>query len=368
MNGKHFHIPFIIMTEYAEVHSSVRAMKLGAEDYLPKPFSPEDLYARLTGLLQRKKAAHEKKNMIFSRQSKQVKEVERHVALVAFTEMVVLIRGENGTGKEHIANLVHKLSARRDKPFIAIDCGSIPKELATSEFFGYQKGAFTGATDNKAGLFHEAEGGTLFLDEIGNLPYEVQSSLLRVLQERCYRPVGSRHEIPCDVRIVAATNENLEKAVNKERFRQDLYERFREFEITMPALRNCTEDIMPLAEFFRKRSSEEFWKKVTGFSAEARKKLQTYGWPGNIRELKNCIRKAVLLTERDVVGVDDLDININTENSPTLSLKEENKEKEQILKALDVAQNNKVVAAGLLKISRPTLYAKMEKYGIEIEK
>ena len=271
------------------------------------------------------------------------------------------------TGKEHVALAIHKASPRAIAPFVPVDCGSIPKELAASEFFGHVKGAFTGATDNKSGVFHEAEGGTLFLDEVGNLPYEVQMLLLRALQERRYRPVGSKREISCDVRIVAATNENMEKAIAEGRFREDLYHRLNEFTIEVPPLRECRDDILPLAEFFLEQGCDEMNKRVTGFCAEARKKLQTYGWPGNVRELKNTIRKAVLLCESDTLKAEDLDM--PAENTTDgFALKAENEEKEKIIKALETAKYNKALAAGLLRISRPTLYEKMKKYGIEPEK
>lgn len=367
MNENRYRIPFIIMTQHAEVLSAVRAMKLGAEDYLPKPFQPETLYTMLGGLLRRRKAAKERNRLILRRESKKSLEVERRAALVGSTDISVLIRGENGTGKEHIALAIHKASPRTAAPFVAVDCGSIPKELAASEFFGHVKGAFTGATNNKSGVFHEAEGGTLFLDEVGNLPYEVQMLLLRALQERRYRPVGSKREMSCDVRIVAATNENMEKAIAEGRFREDLYHRLNEFTIEVPPLRECPDDILPLAEFFLKQSCAEMNKTVTGFSTKARKKLQTYGWPGNVRELKNTIRKAVLLCESDTLATEDFKMPAgNTVDG--FALKAENDEKQKIIKALETAKYNKALAAGLLRISRPTLYEKMKKYGIEPEK
>jgi two-component system, NtrC family, response regulator HydG len=363
MNEKQYHIPFILMTQYADVLSAVRAMKLGAEDYLPKPILPEKLFATLNGLLHRKLSMSGKSKTLFRRESKLVQEAERRAKLVATTDMSVLIRGENGTGKEHIAHLIHETSSRAGKPFVAIDSGAVPKELAASEFFGYTKGAFTGATENKSGVFHQAEGGSLFLDEIGNLPYEIQVLLLRTLQEKCYRPVGAKQELKCDVRIIAATNENIEKAIEGGRFREDLYHRLNEFTIVVPPLRKCREDILPLAEFFRERCCSEFGKKVFRFDTEANKLLQAYGWPGNIRELQHCIRSAVLLTEDDDIGTKDLDINSLTTNV-NYSLKVENEEREHIIKALESAQNNKTLAANMLNISRPTLYEKIKKYGI----
>ena len=367
MNEQHYRIPFIVMTQHAEVLSAVRAMKAGAEDYLPKPFLPETLYTMLNGLLHRTRAKRESGKGIFRRESDRIREVERRAALVGSTDLSVLIRGENGTGKEHVALAVHKAGARAERPFVAVDCGSIPRELAASEFFGHVKGAFTGAADNKTGVFHEAEGGTLFLDEVGNLPYEVQVLLLRALQERRYRPVGGRRETVCDVRIVAATNENIEKAIAEGRFREDLYHRLNEFTIEVPPLRECPDDILPLAEFFLEQSCGELNKSVSGFSAEAGKLLRSYGWPGNVRELKNTVRKAVLLTGSGVIEAMDLDMNV-AEGAKGFALKAENEEREKIVKALEAAKYNKALAAGLLQISRPTLYEKMKKYGIKPEK
>ncbi|WP_455665069.1 sigma-54-dependent transcriptional regulator [Phocaeicola sp.] len=364
MNGQQIRIPFVVMTEYAEVGSAVRAMKLGAKDYLPKPVIPEKLYAILNGLLQQQPQGQK---VLFRRESRQIKEVERQAKLIAATDISVLVRGENGTGKEYIAHLVHTLSRRAEQPFVPVDCGTMPKELAASELFGHVKGAFTGATDHKTGLLHEAEGGTLFLDEIGNLSYEVQVLLLRVLQERCYRPVGGRRETSADVRIIAATNENLEQAIREGRFREDLYHRLNEFTIVIPTLAECREDILPLAEFFREQNNGRFGKETTGFDTEACNALQNHRWAGNVRELKNCIQTAVLLAEGNVIGVDELNLQ-PSEKADTFALRAEDEERRRIMKALEAAAGNKALAAGLLQISRPTLYEKMKKYGIETEK
>jgi len=213
-------------------------------------------------------------------------------------------------------------------------------------------------------VLHIASGGTLFLDEVCNLPYEIQALLLRALQERSYRPVGGKQEMNANVRIIAATNENIGKAIETGRFREDLYHRLCEFTITVPSLAECREDILPLAEFFREQSCTEFSKKIIRFDVETQKIMQAYGWPRNVRELRHCVRSAVLLTENDTIGRKELDIDLHV-TADSYALKTENEEREHIIKALDAARNNKALAASLLKISRPTLYEKMKKYGIE---
>lgn len=234
---------------------------------------------------------------ILERRSAAFQTIDRRISLVAPTDIGVLILGENGTGKEHVAEKIHAQSTRQKGPFVAIDCGMLTRELAASELFGYEKGAFTGATTGKKGCMAEADGGTLFLDEVGNLPAEVQQKLLRALQTKCYRPTGCTRERKADVRIVAATNENLEKAVEEGRFRRDLYHRLKEFVIKIPPLRECREDILPLAEFFRELANEELGRHTEGFDKEAEKELMRRMWAGNVRELKQTVRSAVLLTE-----------------------------------------------------------------------
>lgn len=360
-------IPLIIMTQHAEVSSAIRAMKAGAEDYLPKPIHPETLYPKLNDVLLRTRKTKRKQTDILQRVSPPIREVERRARLVAVTDMSVLIRGENGSGKELVADLIHRTSARDDKPFVPVDCGAIPKELAAAEFFGYVKGAFTGAVTDKTGVFHAADGGTLFLDEVGNLPYEVQTNLLRVLQERRYRPIGGRREYACDVRIVAATNENIERAIAEGHFREDLYHRLNEFTIELPPLRECADDILPLAEFFLAQFCEQNDKRITGFTPSAVKRLKNYRWPGNVRELRNTVRSAALLSMTGTIDETDLDLP-STRGMESYALKVEQEERTRIVKALEAARYNKALAAELLRISRPTLYEKMKKYGINTEK
>ena len=359
--------PFIVMTDYAEVHTAVASMKLGSMDYIPKRMLEDKLIPIIKGIVQKQKAASETfgNTPIFNRDSEAFRQIKERIRLVAPTDMSVLILGENGTGKEHIAQRIHEKSKRAKQPFVSVDCGSISPSLAQSAFFGHVKGAFTGADTNKVGYFQEANGGTLFLDEVGNLPYEIQQMLLRVIQERKYRPVGAKEDKNCNVRIVAATNEDLVKAVIDKRFRQDLLYRLQDFKIMLPPLRNCQEDIMPLAEFFREQSNKTLEKAVKGFDSSAKKALQLHPWSGNVRELKQKIQTAVLLCEGNNITEDDLELYVEQETSPVCySLKDVQQEKERIKQALEQCGGNKVSAAKLLKIGRTTLYAKMKEYGL----
>ena len=359
--------PFIVMTDYAEVHTAVSAMKLGSVDYIPKKLLEDKLLTTINGIVQKQMAtkAALSATPIFQRDSAAFRQIKERIRLVAPTEMSVLILGENGTGKEHIAQRIHANSKRKDKPFVSVDCGSISPSLAQSAFFGHVKGAFTGAEENKVGYFQEANGGTLFLDEVGNLPYEIQQMLLRVIQERKYRPVGAKEDKNCNVRIVAATNEDLVKAVLEKRFRQDLLYRLQDFTITLPPLRNCQEDIMPLAEFFREQSNKTLDKAVKGFDSSAKKALLQHPWSGNVRELKQKIQTAVLLCEGSNITEDDLELYVEQDTSPICyTLKDVQLEKERIRQALEQCGGNKKSAAKLLKIGRTTLYAKIKEYGL----
>ena len=359
--------PFIVMTDYAEVHTAVSAMKLGSVDYIPKKLLEDKLMPTINGIVKKQMAAKAALSAapIFQRDSTAFRQIKERIRLVAPTDMSVLILGENGTGKEHIAQRIHTKSKRADKPFVSVDCGSISPSLAQSAFFGHIKGAFTGADTNKVGYFQEANGGSLFLDEVGNLPYEIQQMLLRVIQERKYRPVGAKEDRNCNVRIVAATNEDLVKAVMEKRFRQDLLYRLQDFTITLPPLRNCQEDIMPLAEFFREQSNKILNKAVKGFDSSAKKALQLHQWSGNVRELKQKIQTAVLLCEGNNITEDDLELYIEQDASPVCySLKDVQQEKERIRQALEQCGGNKKSAAKLLKIGRTTLYAKIKEYGL----
>ena len=359
--------PFIVMTDYAEVHTAVSAMKLGSIDYIPKKMLEDKLMPVINGIVQKQMAVKHTLNTapIFQRDSFAFRQIKERIRLVAPTDMSVLILGENGTGKEHIAQQIHAKSKRIGKPFVSVDCGSISPSLAQSAFFGHVKGAFTGADANKAGYFQEANGGTLFLDEVGNLPYEIQQMLLRVIQERKYRPVGAKEDRNCNVRIVAATNEDLVRAVSEKCFRLDLLYRLQDFTITLPPLRKCQEDIMPLAEFFREQSNRTLDKAVKGFDSSAKKALLQHPWSGNVRELKQKIQTAVLLCEGNNITEDDLELYIEQDASPVCySLKDVQQEKERIRQALEQCGGNKKSAAKLLKIGRTTLYSKMKEYGL----
>lgn len=359
--------PFIVMTDYAEVHTAVSAMKLGSVDYIPKKLLEDKLLTTINGIVQKQMATKAALSAapIFQRDSAAFRQIKERIRLVAPTEMSVLILGENGTGKEHIAQRIHTNSKRKDKPFVSVDCGSISPSLAQSTFFGHVKGAFTGAEENKMGYFQEANGGTLFLDEVGNLPYEIQQMLLRVIQERRYRPVGAKEDKNCNVRIVAATNEDLVKAVVEKRFRQDLLYRLQDFTITLPPLRNCQEDIMSLAEFFREQSNKTLDKAVKGFDSSAKKALLQHPWSGNVRELKQKIQTAVLLCEGSNITEDDLELYVEQDASPVCyTLKDVQQEKERIRQAMEQCGGNKKSAAKLLKIGRTTLYAKIKEHGL----
>lgn len=353
--------PYIVMTDYDEVPTAVRSMKLGAEDYIPKKLLADNLFPLLKAL--RKRTDHPD-TPIHERQSAAFREIDRRIRLVAPTNMSVLVTGESGTGKEHIAEKIHARSRRAGKAFVAVDCGLLSKELAASALFGHERGAFTGADARRQGYFEEAEGGTLFLDEVGNLPPDVQQMLLRALQSRQYRPVGAVRDKTADVRIVAATNEDLQKAVGERRFRMDLYQRLKEYTLHVPPLRECREDILPLAEFFLKLANEEFGRQAEGFDAEAKRKLLAHTWPGNVRELKRVVRLAVLHTEGGTVAPDVLEPD-ETRPADDAPLDMDGMEKRHILRALEQAKGNRTLAAELLGIGRTTLYNKMKAYGIE---
>ena len=359
MKGKYYSIPFLIMTSYGQGENAVEAMQLGASNYLCKPVQPD----RLWEVIEKEFSRPQHGSTEFYRgESEKAREMYRLIGPVARSDMSVLLRGASGTGKEHIAAEIHEWSLRRHKPFVAVDCGAVSDDLVRSEFFGYCKGAFTGADSDKAGLFQAAEGGTLFLDEIGNLAPVNQMKLLRALQEKRYLPVGTVRERPFDIRLIAATNADLEKAIAEGSFREDLYHRLNEFTIRVPLLSECGEDILPLAEFFLKQFSARYGKPVQGFDREAAAVLRQYGWPGNIRELKNTVRRAVVFAGEGRISAQELNLDQGMKLGNMIVCPE--KEEQQILRILGQTGNNRTLTARVLGISRTALYYKLRKYGI----
>ena len=358
-------IPFIVMTGYASVPDAVKAIKLGAKDYLAKPVQMEELLELIKDILHPNAFVYGKDKNLFHRNSPKMLEVENLARTVAPFDITVLILGPNGAGKESVAQRIHYSSDRREKPLVAVNCAIIPKELAPTLFFGHVKGTFTGADGNQEGYFDLARGGTLFLDEIGTLPPEVQAMLLRVLQEDTYLPIGSGRERKADVRIVAATNEDLQLAIKEKRFREDLYHRLCEFEIAMPSLHECPEDILPLAEHFREKFSKELKKQTEGFTPEAARLMLSYRWPGNVRELLNKVKRAVLMARQPVIEAAELNIRTDgTDGGINLFPETEAEEKLSILKALKASGGHRRKAAETLHIDPSTLYRKMKKYGL----
>ena len=402
MHEHDINAPFIVMTNYAEVQNAVLAMKSGAADYIAKPVQPDILLQKIKDAMeqnaqqasstiqnsttQNAPTAHNSKfktqNSCSGKRlyepsakltaprhiegkSEASRQLYSYVELVAPTPMSVLILGASGTGKEYVAHRIHDLSARADRPFFALDCGAIPRDVAASEFFGHKKGAFTGADTDKRGAFEMANGGTLFLDEVGNLSYEVQVQLLRALQERSIRPVGGTQEIPIDIRLVCATNENLEEAVGEGRFREDLYHRINEFTIYMPKLSERGSDLFLFADLFIRHANEELNRTVEGFDSAAAELLASHSWPGNLRELNNVVKRAVLLTRGNKITTAELTQamgQIRTDN--VLQLHDEDTERQRIITALQQTNGNKAKAARLLGVDRKTIYNKIEKLGI----
>lgn len=377
--------PALIMTSFNDIRTAVNAMQSGAFDYITKPVNPEELLMVLKEALNRKTEVSvktinkkpEKQSLDFIEgNSKISKQLYEYVRLVAPTDMSVIIQGESGTGKEHVAKSIHRLSKRADGPFVAIDCGSLSKDLAASELFGHKKGAFTGALTDKIGQFEAADGGTLFLDEIGNLGYDVQIKLLRALQERIVVPIGSTQPVKVDVRLIAATNEDLLTISSNGDFREDLYHRLNEFKIQVPALRERGEDLAVFIQHFVDKANEELEKNVRQLSKEVMDIFMKYDWPGNLRELNNVIKRLVLLSKEETADLKALPQEMITSmesiaskpavaSGSDLKLLQETHEKEMIEKVLQDVRYNKSKAAKLLNIDRKTLYYKIEKYHIE---
>jgi two-component system response regulator HydG len=402
-------IKLLVITGYSDIKTAVEVIKLGAFDYITKPLIPDEVFSILTNLLERPanynaadasaravantgKRPENTEDDFFEGKSPSAQALYAQVQIVAATNYSIILYGESGTGKEVVARTIHKMSNRRDQPFVAMDCGTLSKELSGSELFGHVKGAFTGALQDKAGHFELANGGTLFLDEVGNLSVEVQATLLRVIQERKFRRVGGNKEMEVDVRLIVASNENLQDAYRKGKFREDLYHRFNEFSINLPPLRNRKEDIIPLTEFFMTRATAEINKEIKGIDDNVLQTFLQYSWPGNLREFRNVIRRAVLLTKPgEKITSETMPWEINGDNglaapgvttaspetkvapSPvSLATNGEDKdilkdaaskaEYETIMSVLQHVNFNKKKAAELLKIDRKTLYNKIKNF------
>ena len=386
----------IIITGYSDVRIAVQTLKHGAYDYVTKPLYPDEILVTVKeAIKQQKEQKHvaqtsnsnnrgKSKTQLkkyVSGRSSQAEIVQKHIDLIAPTDMSVIITGETGTGKEFVANAIHNKSPRKDQPFIAIDCGALPKELAGSELFGHMKGAFTGALADKQGSFELANGGTLFLDEIGNLTYENQIKLLRVLQERKIKRLGGVKDIDIDVRVIAATNEDLKETVRNGKFREDLYHRLNEFKIELSPLRERKSDILIFAEHFLKLANTQLNKEVERFDSEVEDKLRNYYWHGNLRELQNVVKRSVLLCQADSISLECLPSEIispdylssaltsnDSHATDVTNLKSvsENAERSAIISVLEKTGYNKTKAAEVLNIDRKTLYNKLKAYDINI--
>lgn len=375
----------ILMTGYADIRIAVSAIKKGAYEYVTKPINPDEILLTISNALaargsgsaddEEKGSSRGLAKKFIRGISNQAKQVNDYINIVAPTNLSVIIQGDSGTGKEYVAREIHRESKRNRKPFIAIDCGALSKELASSEFFGHLKGSFTGAISDKIGQFEAANGGTLFLDEIGNLPYDVQVNLLRAIQERKVKKIGSSKEVEVDVRLITASNDDLIDAVKRGDFREDLYHRLNEFTISIAPLRDRKSDLTIFANHFLELANHEMGKTIIGFDSQVLDIFMKYPWPGNIRELRNVIRRAVLLEKGEYVTIQTLptEIYTTTEENPVIVTKpienlrdsKEKAEHQLIVSTLEKVRFNKSKAAQLLNIDRKTLYNKMKQYGID---
>lgn len=385
----------LIITGYSDIKTAIDVIKQGAFDYITKPLIPDEVLSVLNKALEQPALPQEEKGnatkpKVPGKYQKQefligeapaTKDLYQQIEIVAPTNYSLILYGESGTGKEVVAKTIHRLSHRKDKPFVAMDCGTLSKELAGSELFGHVKGAFTGASSDKEGHFELANGGTLFLDEVGNLSVDIQAALLRVIQERKFKRVGGNKEMDVDVRIIVASNENLQDAYQKGKFREDLYHRFNEFSINLPPLRNRRQDIPAFADFFLQKTNEELGKDVKGFEPEVIDMFLKYSWPGNLREFRNVVRRAVLLTQGELISPKTLPWEITNTNpltatqepakeQTTITIKKDiglkgaasKAEYEAIMNVLKEVKFNKKKAAEVLNIDRKTLYNKLKSY------
>ena len=382
--ASHPDVPVIVITAFGSIQTAIAAIRSGAYDFVTKPLEVDALGLALERAIQHRRLSDEVRRL---RQA--VEETRRFGALlgtspamrrmyelldrIADSSASVLIAGETGTGKELVARALHERGRRKAGPFVAVDCASLPEPLLESELFGHVRGAFTDAHAVRRGLFVQANGGALFLDEIGDLPLALQAKLLRALQTRCVRPVGANEEVPFDVNLIAATNRDLESAVEEGRFREDLYFRINVIHVEMPPLRARGGDVLLLAQHFVDRYAAQAGKRVTGLSPEAAERLLAYVWPGNVRELENCIERAIALTRHETIGLDDLPEKIRgfqrshvlvAGDDPSELAPLEEVERRYVLRVMEAVGGSKTLAARVLGIGRKTLYRKLEQYKI----
>ncbi len=379
-------VPALVLTAFGSLETAVQAIRAGAYDFISKPVELDVLAIAVDRATRHRQLREEVKRLRDAAagagrpppadlvgDSEAMRRVHDLVDRIAASEVSVLVTGESGTGKEVVARALHERSHRAGKPFVAVNCAAVPEALLESELFGHVRGAFTDAREARAGLFQRAAGGTLFLDEIGDMPLPLQPKLLRVLQERTVRPVGGTHETPVDVRLVAATNRDLEEAIEERRFREDLYFRINVVQIPLPPLRARGGDVLALAQHFTSRCAARSGKQVIGISPAAAERMLAYSWPGNVRELQNCIERAVALTRYDHVAVDDLPEKIRdyrrshvlvASDDPSELVPMEEVERRYIRRVMEAVQGNKTAAARVLGYDRKRLYRKLEKLGI----
>lgn len=365
-------VPVIIMTSFSDVRTAVKAIKAGAFEYITKPINPDELSLLIREALNEQSTPVPAEETFVQGESEPSVKLQKLVEVVAPSDLSVIIEGESGTGKEYVARSIHSLSKRKEKSFVAVDCGTLSKELSASELFGHVKGAFTGAVSDKEGQFVAANGGTLFLDEVGNLSYEVQVQLLRAIQERAVQPVGGNRQLSVDVRIITATNDDLSAKVKEGKFREDLYHRLNEFRLQVSPLRERPEDLVQFVEYFIRIANRELNRDIKGLQEDVWEIVKQYEWPGNLRELRNIIRRAVLLSTGTLIGKNVLPTEMTSPpadqqpaNLYDLKALQEKNERDLIIKTLADTRFNKSKTARLLNIDRKTLYLKMEKYGIE---
>ena len=370
-------VEVVLFTAYADIALAVEGMKRGAFDFIVKPWDNEKLVATLTAArdkarkaMGRERHPERSEESMFWGTSRPMAAIRKTLEKIAPTDATVLITGENGTGKDVLAREIHALSLRSGKPMVAVDAGAITETLFESELFGHVKGAFTDAHTDHVGKFEQADGGTLFLDEIGNIPLHLQAKLLRAIQSRSVVRVGGSQAIPVDIRLICATNLDLEQLVREGRFREDLYYRINTVHIALPALRERKEDIVPLAGRFIAQFAEKYHRPLTGLDESAKAALEAARWNGNIRELQNVIEKAVILSEAKNLTAKDIQMDSSakglrmTGEAGTIKAVSEAEEERLVREAMDRTDGNISAAAKMLGVSRPTLYAKLKKYGL----